>query len=69
MTLVPEIDYKKTKDKVRRLLKNCRSLQRMSGVKVHLQSPILSDMPRHHSNRNNAEESMVHLFRNTSNYR
>ena len=66
MTLVPEIDYKKTKDKVRRLLKNCRSLQRMSGVKVHLQSPILSDMPRHHSNRNNAEESMVHLFRYTS---
>ncbi len=66
MTLVPEIDYRKTKDKVRRLLKNCRSLQRMSGVKVYLQSPVLSDMPRHHSNRNNTEESMVHVLRNTS---
>ena len=66
MTLLSEIDYKKTKNNVRRLLKKCRSLQRMSGVQVHLQSPVLSDMPRYQSNRNNVEASMIHLFRDTS---
>ncbi|MCU7701419.1 hypothetical protein ODV97_18070 [Enterococcus gallinarum] len=66
MTLLSEIDYKKTKNNVRRLLKKCRSLQRMSGVQVHLKSPVLSDMPRYQSNRNNVEVSMIHLFRDTS---
>ncbi|EGO5065365.1 hypothetical protein H6228_001271 [Enterococcus faecalis] len=66
MTLLSEIDYKKTKNNVRQLLKKCRSLQRMSGVQVHLQSPVLSDMPRYHSNRNNVEASMIHLFRDVS---
>lgn len=66
MTLLSEIDYKKTKNNVRRLLKKCRSLQRMSGVQVHLQSHVLSDMPRYQSNRNNVEASMIHLFRDVS---
>lgn len=35
----------------------------MSGVQVHLQSPVLPDMLRYHSNRINVEASMIHLFR------
>lgn len=38
----------------------------MSGVQVHLQSPVLPDMLRYHSNRNTVEASMIHLFRHTS---
>lgn len=38
----------------------------MSGVQVHLQFPVLFDMSRYYSNRNNVEVSMIHLLRNTS---
>lgn len=33
----------------------------MSGVQVYLQFPVLSDMLRCHSNRNNIEASMIYL--------
>lgn len=59
MTLLSELDYKQTRDNARDVLKSCRSLQRRSGVVVALESPVLSDMPRHHSNRNNTEHSMI----------
>lgn len=59
MTLIPELDYKQTRDNARNILKSCRSLQRRSGMTVTLQSPVLSDMPRNQSNRNNVEHGTI----------
>lgn len=62
MTLLTEIDYKLTRRNARDVLKNCRGLQRRYGVKVSLQSPVLTDMPRNSSNRNNVEHLMIKRF-------
>ena len=66
MTIIPELDYKQTRANARRVLKEWRSLQRKSGITVHLESPVLSDMPGNRSNRNNVEHSMIKRFRNVS---
>lgn len=66
MMLLPELDYKKTKDNVRQLLKECRSMQRRGGIQIYLESPVISDMPRHQSNRNNVEHKMIKRVENIS---
>ena len=62
MTLIPELDYKQTKENARSILKKCRSWQRMSGISVHLESPIITDMPRNNSNTNSVERKMIKKF-------
>ncbi|ALS01090.1 hypothetical protein ATZ33_06825 [Enterococcus silesiacus] len=61
MTLIPELDYKQTKDNARSTLKKCRSWQRMSGISVSLESPVITDMPRNTSNTNKLERKMIKL--------
>lgn len=64
MTLLPKLDERQTKKNAREVLRNCRRFQRLSGFSTisemsALQSPVISDMPRHQSNRNNAEHKMI----------
>lgn len=64
MTLLPKLDEKQTKKNAREILKNCRRFQRLAGFSTisemsTLQSPVISDMPRNQSNRNNAEHRMI----------
>ncbi|WP_445448993.1 ArpU family phage packaging/lysis transcriptional regulator [Enterococcus faecalis] len=68
MNLVPEIDVKQTRDNARRVLKSCRTLQRRSGIVVSLESPLLSNMPRYRSNRNNVEHSMIKWLGNVNKF-
>lgn len=66
MTIIPELDYKRTRANARKVLKDWRSLQRKSGVTVHLQSPVLTDMPGNRSNRNNVEHLLINKIQNVS---
>ncbi|MHC5250428.1 ArpU family phage packaging/lysis transcriptional regulator [Enterococcus sp. LJL90] len=70
VTLFREIDEKKTKDNVRKLLSRYRSANRLSGGIVRtqnlLQSPKYSDMPTHRNNANGVEKNIIYQLRNVS---
>lgn len=59
MTLFPVLDEIETKKNARRVLREYRSLYRLSGVTTSIQSPQFSDMPRGGSTANGVEYTMV----------
>ncbi|MHC5215868.1 ArpU family phage packaging/lysis transcriptional regulator [Enterococcus sp. LJL128] len=67
MTLVPELNEDETKAEVRKVLKKCRSLQRITGISVDsIKSPEFSDMPKSSNNRNNTENKMIRMLEDVS---
>lgn len=58
--LLPRIDESKTKANARRVLKQCRRLQRIAGRTFEqLKSPIITDMPRSDGYGNSNEEKII----------
>ena len=63
MMLLKEVDFPKTRNNARSILKNFRRLERIAGrSKIDVRSPIITDMPRTPSNGNKSEDAIIQMM-------
>lgn len=63
MLLLREVDFRKTRQNARNILKNYRRWERIAGrSKIDVRSPIITDMPRTPSNGNKSEDAIIQMM-------
>lgn len=63
IALLREVDFRRTRNNARSVLKNYRRLERIAGrSKIDVRSPIITDMPRTPSNGNKSEDALIQLM-------
>ncbi|WP_029487095.1 ArpU family phage packaging/lysis transcriptional regulator [Enterococcus gallinarum] len=63
MMLLREIDFRRTRQNAKSILRNYRRLERIAGrSKIDVRSPIITDMPKTPSNGNKSEDAIIQMM-------
>lgn len=63
MMLLREIDFRRTRQNAKSILRNYRRLERIAGrSKIDVRSPIITDMPKIPSNGNKSEDAIIQMM-------
>lgn len=63
MMLLREIDFRRTRQNAKSILRNYRRLERIDGrSKIDVRSPIITDMPKTPSNGNKSEDAIIQMM-------
>lgn len=61
--LLREIDFRRTRQNAKSILRNYRRLERIDGrSKIDVRSPIITDMPKTPSNGNKSEDAIIQMM-------
>ncbi len=61
--LLREIDFRRTRQNAKSILRNYRRLERIAGrSKIDVRSPIITDMPKTPSNGNKSEDAIIQMM-------